>query len=175
MENLRSVVAEFVSIITTIGGIYFFVGFVVNLAQAQISAVTGDTLGRARALQQGITTVILLCIAASVGPITDSMGMHLDTLDASTSMHTKESVAAVWISLANLIVSAVTGISITILTVSAVFNGFGLQVSKIIGLPIGIARSAGNLIAVIIGLALSLAAVSIARVILDAVLKLGIV
>ena len=173
MEDLRSVVAEFVSVIATIGGIYFFVGFVVNLAQAQISAVTGDTLGRARALQQGITTVILLCLAVSVGPITESINAHFSTLVSSENIQSKATMITVWTSLANLIVSAVTGISITILTVSAVFNGFGLQVSKIIGLPIGIARSAGNLITIIIGLALSLAAISLAQGILDAVLQLG--
>lgn len=172
MEDLRQIVSEFVAIITTIGGIYFFVGFVVNLAQAQIGSVTGDTLGRARALQQGIAMVILLCIAVSIGPLTESITEHFDTLGAKQGPQTKEAMITFWTSLAKTIVSAVTGISITVLTVSAVFNGFGLQVSKMIGLPTGIARSAGNLITVIIGLALSITAVSIAQGILDAVIKL---
>ncbi len=174
MDDLHQVVAEFVGIITTIGGVYFFVGFVVNLAQAQITAVTGDTLGRARALQQGITTVILLCIAVSVGPVTKSIADHFNTLGTLHDPQGKQTLIAFWSSLAKMIVTAVTGISITLLTVSAAFNGFGLQVSKMIGLPIGIARSAGNLITIIIGLALSIAAISIAQGILDAVIQLVI-
>ncbi len=172
MEDLRQVIAELVAIITTIGGIYFFVGFVVNLAQTQISSVTGDTLGRARALQQGISMVILLCIAVSIGPITDSITAHFDAIGAMQAPQTKENLIVFWSSLAKMIVSAITGISITLLTVSAVFNGFGLQVSKMIGLPIGIARSTGNLIAVVIGLALSITAVAIAQGILDVVINL---
>ncbi len=174
MDALQRNVADLVAIVATIGGIYFFVGFVVNLAQAQISAVTGDTLGRARALQQGITTVILLCIAVSVGPISESISVHFNTLGAMESVQSRQTMIAFWGSLASMIVTAVTGITITILTVSAVFNGFGLQVSKMIGLPIGVARSAGNMIAIIIGLALSLAAISIARGILNAVIKFAV-
>jgi hypothetical protein len=172
MEDLRQIVAELVAIITTIGGIYFFIGFVVNLAQTQISSITGDTLGRARALQQGIAMVILLCIAVSIGSIMDGITEHFDTVGAMQVPQTKENVIAFWSSLAKMIVSAVAGISTTLLTVSAVFNGLGLQISKMIGLPIGIARSAGNLLAVVIGLALSITAVAIAQGILDVVINL---
>ena len=171
MDALQRIVAELVAIITTIGGIYFFIGFVVNLAQAQITSVTGDTQGRARALQQGITTVILLCVAVSVGPISKSISAHFNTIGSMENVQSKETLIAFWTSLANMIVAAVTGISITLLTVSAVFNGFGLQVSKLIGLPLGIARSTGNLITIIIGLAISITAISIAQGILDAVIK----
>jgi hypothetical protein len=174
MDELRSIVSDLVGIFTTLGGIYFFVGFVVNLAQAQVASVTGDTLGRARALQQGITTVILLCIALSVGSISSSIVEYYQEVNSIGNPGTREAVIGFWGNLASLIVTAVTGISITILTVSAVFSGLGLQISKLIGLPIGIARSAGNLITILIGLALSIAAISIARTILDAVMELAL-
>ena len=128
-------------------------------------------MAQPRALQQGITTVILLCIAVSAGPIAESISAHFNTLGGMESMQSRQTLITFWGSLANMVVTAITGISITLLTVSAVFNGFGLQVSKMIGLPIGVARSAGNMVTIIIGLALSLAAVSIARGILDAVIK----
>ncbi|MEJ2607327.1 MAG: hypothetical protein P8Z41_11715, partial [Anaerolineales bacterium] len=86
----------------------------------------------------------------------------------------REAVYDIWGNLASLVFTAVTGISITILTLSSVFSGLVLQISKMIGLPIGIARSAGNLITILIGLALSITAINVARTILDAVMELAL-
>ena len=73
MEKLQGIVGEIVGILAALGGAYFFVGFVANLVQSQISTVTGDSIGRAREIQQGIGMVMLLCVAVSVGPLTSGL------------------------------------------------------------------------------------------------------
>ena len=76
MEKLQGIVGELVGILAALGGAYFFVGFIANLVQAQVSTVTGDSIGKARALQQGIGMVMLLCVAVSVGPLTSGLVRH---------------------------------------------------------------------------------------------------
>jgi len=73
MDRLQGVVGDLVGVLAALGGAYFFVGLVADLVQAQVSTVTGDTIGRARAIQQGLEMVLLLCIAASVGPLTGAV------------------------------------------------------------------------------------------------------
>ena len=70
---------------------------------------------------------------------------------------------AFWSYLANLIVYVLVGVTIVILTVGAVYAGLGLQVAKMIGLPIGVAHAVGNLLTILIGLALMVVSVGIAK------------
>jgi len=171
MGELRGIVSDFVSIIATLGGMYFFAGFVINLIQSQVSSVTGDIQGRARAMQQGVAMVILLCIAVSVHPISRSFTDYITLIGDSSTPVDKASLIGFWGSIVNLVVIGATGVSITLLTVSAVFNGLGLQVSRMLGIPADMSRSAGNLITIIIGIAFTLSAVTISRTILNEVLK----
>jgi hypothetical protein len=165
MEALQGIVGELVGVLAALGGAYFLVGFVANLVQAQLSTVTGDSIGRARAMQQGIGMVMLLCVAVSVGPLTNGLVRYFyGAVFSSPGVLTTESgLYGLWSNLASMVVYIIVGSGMVILTVGAVYAGFGLQVAKLIGMPIGVGRAAGNLITIIIGLAVTVAAIGISK------------
>ena len=165
MEKLQGIVGELVGVLAALGGAYFFVGFIANLVQAQVSTVTGDSIGKARALQQGIGMVMLLCIAVSVGPLTSGLVRHFyGSGFSSPSVLTSEgSIYSLWSELASMVAYIIVGSGMVLLTVGAVYAGLGLQVAKLIGMPIGVGRAAGNLITVIMGLALTAAALGLSK------------
>ena len=165
MENLQGIVGELVGVLAALGGAYFFVGFIANLVQAQVSTVTGDSIGKARALQQGIGMVMLLCVAVSVGPLTSGLVRHFyGSGFSSPSILTSEgSIYSLWSELASMVAYIIVGSGMVLLTVGAVYAGLGLQVAKLIGMPIGVGRAAGNLITVIMGLALTAAALGLSK------------
>jgi hypothetical protein len=165
MEKLQGIVGELVGILAALGGAYFFVGFIANLVQAQVSTVTGDSIGKARALQQGIGMVMLLCIAVSVGPLTSGLVRHFyGSGFSSPSVLTSEgSIYSLWSELASMVAYIIVGSGMVLLTVGAVYAGLGLQVAKLIGMPIGVGRAAGNLITVIMGLAVTAAALGLSK------------
>jgi len=165
MEKLQGIVGELVGVLAALGGAYFFVGFIANLVQAQVSTVTGDSIGKARALQQGIGMVMLLCVAVSVGPLTLGLVRHFyGSGFSSPSVLTSEgSIYSLWSELASMVAYIIVGSGMVLLTVGAVYAGLGLQVAKLIGMPIGVGRAAGNLITVIMGLALTAAALGLSK------------
>ena len=165
MEKLQGTVSELVTVFAALGGIYFFVAMVLNLAQAQLSSSTGDVIGHARALQQGIAMVILLSIAVSWKPITDAIVHHFYGPGfASPSIpDTGASVYEIWRQLANMIVRVAIGGSGTFLTVSAVYSGAGIQLARSAGMSAGMARSMGKFVAVVAGGVLTLSSVVIAN------------
>ncbi|MGB2896601.1 MAG: hypothetical protein WBB65_10630 [Anaerolineales bacterium] len=165
MEKLQGIVGELVGILAALGGAYFFVGFIANLVQAQVSTVTGDSIGKARALQQGIGMVMLLCVAVSVGPLTSGLVRHFyGSGFSSPSVLTSEgSIYSLWSELASMVAYIIVGSGMVLLTVGAVYAGLGLQVAKLIGMPIGVGRAAGNLITVIMGLAVTAAALGLSK------------
>ncbi len=165
MEKLQGIVGELVGVLAALGGAYFFVGFIANLVQAQVSTVTGDSIGKARALQQGIGMVMLLCVAVSVGPLTSGLVRHFyGSGFSSPSVLTSEgSIYSLWSELASMVAYIIVGSGMVLLTVGAVYAGLGLQVAKLIGMPIGVGRAAGNLITVIMGLAVTAAALGLSK------------
>ena len=165
MEKLQGIVGELVGILAALGGAYFFVGFIANLVQAQVSTVTGDSIGKARALQQGIGMVMLLCVAVSVGPLTSGLVRHFyGSGFSSPSVLTSEgSIYSLWSELASMVAYIIVGSGMVLLTVGAVYAGLGLQVAKLIGMPIGVGRATGNLITVIMGLAVTAAALGLSK------------
>lgn len=152
-------------VLAALGGAYFFVGLVANLVQAQVSTVTGDTIGRARAIQQGLGIVLLLCIAASVGPLTGAVVRYFygPGFSSPDILTTEGSVYGLWSQLANLVVYVIVGVGMVMLTVGAVYSGLGLQVAQLVGAPIGVARAVGNLLTILMGLALTAAAIGIGK------------
>ena len=168
MEKLQGIVGELVGVLAALGGAYFFVGFIANLVQAQVSTVTGDSIGKARALQQGIGMVMLLCVAVSVGPLTSGLVRHFyGSGFSSPSVLTSEGgIYSLWSELASMVAYIIVGSGMVLLTVGAVYAGLGLQVAKLIGMPIGVGRAAGNLITVIMGLAVTAAALGLSKGIL---------
>lgn len=169
MGELGDLVGDLVGILAALGGAYFFVGFVANLVQAQVSTVTGDSIGRARAVQQGLGMVMLLCIAVSARPLTTGLISHFYGAGYSVPevLESEGGVYALWTELANLVAYIIVGGGVAIMTAGAVYAGLGLQVARLIGLPIGIGRAFGNLIAVLMGLALTVGAASLSRGLID--------
>ncbi|MCX6071526.1 MAG: hypothetical protein NTU91_11835, partial [Chloroflexi bacterium] len=72
-------------------------------------------------------------------------------------------IYALWSDLANLVAYVIVGSGVVLLTVGAVYAGLGLQVAKLIGLPIGVGRAVGNLITIMVGLAVTLAAIGLSK------------
>jgi len=161
MNELMVSVKDGVGIITAAIGGLFFIGFVYNLAQAQMSNLTGDTMGRARAVQQGITLVIFLCIAVLVNPVTEQLQTKFDQHHNSRLVATNQ-VFNLWEDLVKFLVYLIIGVTITVLGVGAVYNGVGLQISRAVGLPADYSRSIGNLITIIIGIVLTLLSITMA-------------
>ncbi|MEW6568214.1 MAG: hypothetical protein AB1449_08640 [Chloroflexota bacterium] len=165
MDRLQGIVGDLVGVLAALGGAYFFVGLVANLVQAQLSTVTGDTIGRARAIQQGLAMVLLLCIAASVGPLTGAAVRYFygSGFSSPDVLATESGVYRLWSQLANLVVYVIVGVGMVMLTVGAVYAGLGLQVAQLIGLPITMGRAVGNLLTILMGLALTAAAIGIGK------------
>jgi hypothetical protein len=165
MDRLQGIVGDLVGVLAALGGAYFFVGLVANLVQAQVSTVTGDTIGRARAMQQGLGMVMLLCIAASVGPLTGAVVRYFygSAFSSPDVLTTEGGIYGLWSQLANLVVYVIMGIGMVMLTVGAVYAGLGLQVAQLIGLPISVARAVGNLLTILMGLALTAVAIGIGK------------
>jgi hypothetical protein len=165
MDRLQEIVGDMVGVFAALGGAYCFVGLVANLVQAQVSTVTGDSIGRARAMQQGLGMVLLLCIAVSVRPLTAAIAGYFygAGFSAPGVLDSEAGIYALWSDLANLVVYVIVGSGVVLLTVGAVYAGLGLQVAKLIGLPIGVGRAVGNLITIMVGLAVTLVAIGLSK------------
>lgn len=161
MEKLQGTVSELVTLLTALGGVYFFAALVLNLAQAQISSATGDVIGHSRALQQGIAMVILLSVAASIRPITEALThyFYVTNFSSPSVPVTGAEVYGIWEHIAKMVVYLVLGGAGIFLTVSAVFSGVGVQLAQSIGMPVGMARSAGRLGTIVAGGVLTLTSV----------------
>lgn len=168
MDGLQEIVGDLVGVLAALGGVYFFVGFAVNLVQAQVSSVTGDPIGRARAMQQGLGMVMLLCIAVSVRPLAAGLIGHFygAGYSAPGMLTSEDEIYPLWSELANLVAYIIVGSGVVLLTVGAVYAGLGLQVAKLIGLPIGIGRAFGNLLTILMGLAVTVAAMGLSKVLI---------
>lgn len=171
MEELQGVVGELVGVLAALGGAYFFVGFVANLVEAQVSTVTGDSYGRARAMQQGLGMVMLLSIAVCVRPLAAGLISHFygSGYSAAGILTSEGGLYALWSELANLVVYLIVGGGVVVLTAGAVYAGLGLQVARLIGIPIAIGRAFGNLLTILMGLALTVAAIALSRGVIEIV------
>jgi hypothetical protein len=171
MGELQGIVGELVGVLAALGGAYFFVGFVANLVQAQVSTVTGDSIGRARAMQQGLGMVMLLCIAVSVRPLTAGLIHYFygSGYSAPGVLSSEGGLYTLWSELANLVAYVIVGSGAVILTAGAVYAGLGLQVARLIGLPIAIGRAFGNMLTILVGLAVTVAATGLSRALIDIV------
>ena len=165
MEEFRGIVGDLVGVLAALGGAYFFIGFVANLVQAQVSSVTGDSIGRARAMQQGLGMVLLLCIAVSVRPLTAGLVSYFygSGYSAPGVLISEGGLYALWNQLANMVAYVIVGSGIVFLTAGAVYAGLGLQVARMIGLPMGIGRAFGNLLTILMGLAVTGAALVLSK------------
>jgi hypothetical protein len=126
MQSLSVTVGELVSLVSGLIALYFFVSLVVNLAQAQVSTATGDVVGHARALQQGVASVILLAVAGSSHVLIPALQAYLSP---ESVPQTARAAFSVWEGLARFVVAVVLGGTGVLTTVAVVFAGLGTQSS----------------------------------------------
>lgn len=157
---MSATVGELVSITSALIALYFFISLVVNLAQAQISTATGDSLGYAHALQQGIASVIMLAVAGSAGVLVPALQGYLAP---ERSPQTAQQVFLIWEGLARFVVAVVLGGAGVVTTVSVVFAGLGAQSSHLLGSPVVVARSMTRLAILILGGILTFSSILIAN------------
>jgi len=147
MEEFSKAVSELVKIFVALGGIYFSVALVLNLAQAQLASATGDTIGHARALQQGIAMVILLSVAVSWEPLVSVIAPYFysGSLEAKTVISSGAQAYEIWRQLANIIIRLAIGGGGIFLTINAVYSGLGIHMAKAAGMSAGMAQAVGRL------------------------------
>ena len=165
MEEFSNFVSELVQVFVALGGIYFSVALVLNLAQAQLASATGDRIGHARALQQGIAMVILLSVAVSWKPLVSAVAPHFYSSGyvANNGITTDQQAYEVWRQLANMLIKLAIGGGGTFLTVNAVYSGAGIHLARSVGAPEGMAAAIGKLGAAVGGGVLTITSMVIAN------------
>lgn len=148
MQTLNATVGELVSVASGLIALYFFVSLVVNLAQAQVSTATGDVIGHARALQQGVAGVILLATAGSANVLVPALQA---LLSPESVPQTAGAAFSIWEGLARFVVAVVLGGTGVLTTVSVVFAGLGAQSSHLLESPAIQARSMSRVVILIAG------------------------
>ncbi len=175
MPALQALISELTRLATALAGVYFLVGFVLSLVQAQVAGAAGSSLDRSRALQQGLAMILLLSVAVSIGPLTRSLlpAFHGPDFSPVPPPDSAEALVDLWSQLAGLVISLAVGSASVVLTVGVVYAGLGLQVARLLGLPLNLARGLAQLLSVLAGLALSLAAATIGQLLLARILASG--
>lgn len=161
LSGMASAVQQMTQVVLVAIGLYFLVGLVVNLAQAQLSTATGDAHAYVHALQQAAALVILLALAGALPGLSQTLSAWLTCSDGTAAGTTH-----LWKSLAGLVVSIVLGGAGTLLTVSLVWSGLGLQFQHTLGAPGGVASGIRRIVVLIAGGILTLSAVMLANTIL---------
>lgn len=148
MQALSVTVGELVSLVSGLIALFFFVSLVVNLAQAQVSTATGDAIGHARALQQGVASVILLAVAGSANVLVPGLQAYFSP---ESVPQTAQAAFTIWEGLARFVVAVVLGGTGVLTTVAVVFAGLGAQSSHLLGSPTVMARSIGRITILVLG------------------------
>jgi hypothetical protein len=118
MQTLAATVSDLVTMKSGVIALYFFVSLVVNLAQAQASSATGDALGHARALQQGIASVLLHALASSASVLVPGLQGYLTPSDVP---QTAAAALSTWEVLARFVIVAVLAGTSVLTAVAVVF------------------------------------------------------
>lgn len=145
-EPIENVVGDWITYGFVIAALLFIVYMVWSLAQAQFASFMNVPRMHAVALEQAGIAVVLLAIAASARPITDSIGHLLVSSGSDFS-----SVEGLLIGLAQFALSLVLGIVVAVTFLAAIWNIVRAQGSVYLGRPGGLSQAITNLIAVLLG------------------------
>ncbi len=164
MDELIRLSRQATQIVLVAVSILFFVGLVVNVAQAQLATATGDHAGYAHALQQAVALVILISLAAALPALGEGLSSSLSCAgaDSATSI-------ALWKALGKLVVSIVVGGAGVMTTLALVWSMLGVQVSQALGERDGVSRGFMRLLVLLGGGILTLSAVLLANMLLNVV------
>lgn len=158
LSGMISLVQQFTQVVLAGIAIYFFVGLIVNLAQAQLASATGDPSGYAHALQQAVVLVLLLAVAGALPALSATLTTWLTCVDGSA-----DGAIALWRALATLVVAIVlSGIGIAT-TVAVVWSVVRAQAAHAAGLPGGVAHGLWRTVVLLGGGLLTLSAGQLAN------------
>ena len=135
--DLGSAVINIVRLLAIGGSLYFFVGIIINLFQAQLSSTVGDHIGYSHAVQQVLGLTFLLAIVGATYPISRSIQPGLEAI----SPDQMNSVTIFWTGLARVVVSFILGAAVMGIFVKAAFSVMGGQFGYLIGSPGAVTRS----------------------------------
>lgn len=168
--------------------ILVFISVVWTIAQAQVTQFTGDRIGHAHTLQQGIYVIGIAVLAASYTPISETFQSFLcpkapvTTGNIQSIVHLilngdsvpslsmlAESSLYIYKLIAQVVVSFLIG-SVWILTVVAVVNtGLGLQAAHAFGFSRSMGEAASRIVMLLVGGILVVASIAIANEVLTLV------
>lgn len=137
--NLALVVADIVRIVAMAAGLYFFVGIVLNLLQAQVASTFGDKPGYAHAMEQVLAMTVLIAVAGSTYPLVnsiipgiDKVAIQSESVDPAAAAN---GVRIFWEGLARIVISFLIGAGVMTSIVKAVYSGVIGQVGMLFGSP----------------------------------------
>jgi hypothetical protein len=169
MEEIFSTSTAITKVLMGGIGILFFVGLVVNFAQAQLAGGTGDPIGYARAVQQGIAMVVILAIAANAEAIGSIItGLASPATGGGTAAASSSAwLSTAWRGIARIVVSTVLGGVIVFTTVAVVSSGVGGMASSTLGSAQGVSSAFMKTGVLIVGGLVAIGSIFIANGILD--------
>jgi hypothetical protein len=145
-ETIGDVIGDWLTYGFFFAAILFVIYMVWNLAQAHFATMMNVSHLRAAAIEQACFAVILLAIAASAKPISDSIGNLM--LNAGRDYG---SVQTLIIGLAQFALSLIFGLLIAFGFLAVIWSFVQAQANVYLGRPGGFSQSIGNLLAVVLG------------------------
>jgi len=152
--------------------LFFYVGLVVSMAEAQFAMATEYSMGYTRALEQAIGMVVMLGLAAAANSLSGVIqSMLCPILGGDLVGGSGADVIAIWKAIAHLVVTLVVSGTLIFVTVNAAFTGLGMQLAHLKGSPHSVGEATVKLFTIIIGGVLTIMASWAANLILNAVLS----
>jgi len=158
MSELISVVGQVTKLLTALIAIYFAVGLVINIAQAQLASGTGDTLGYARALQQGVVMVVLIALTASMPSIIEFLQSRF-----GNAVETAGGAVRIWKAIAQLVISTVVGGAAIYTVVVSVWSSVSVQAGMVMGSSSMVSTAMARVWKLILGVVATVLVVAIAN------------
>jgi hypothetical protein len=129
MDQLSTFVGQAVTFFTGVAVLYFYVGLVMNLCQAQISSSLGSRYGYVAAVQQAMSMVILLAIAVGAQPISK----YLVGVIGGVKQFDAASALGMGKEMVKMVITIILSGSMCFMVVAAVYNGFMAQLAHAFG------------------------------------------
>lgn len=172
IAGLQSFVQNAVWIALSAVAIYYYVGLVVSMSEAQFAMATEYTMGYTRALEQALGMTVMLALAATANALSvEIQGLVCTVLGGEMSGSSGEGIISLWRAIAHLVVTLIVSGSVIFVTVNAAFSGFGMQLAHLKGSPNSVSDATVKLITIIIGGVLTILAAWGANIILNVVLS----
>ena len=171
IAGLQAFVQQGVWIALSAVAIFYYVGLVVSVAEAQYAISMESSMGYTRALEQALGMTIMLGLAAAANSLSGVIqGLVCTAMGGAVMGGDGAGIITLWNTIAHLVVTLVVSGSVIFVTVRAAFSGLGMQLAHLQGSPHSVSESTVKLITIIIGGILTILASWAANLILNVVL-----